>query len=258
MRDIAFGIIVVLLIIILVALFCTILIKLYIQKIKKYNQIIYQKEIDHQIKLNHTMLETQEQIFQHLSQELHDDAGQQLTYINFQLEHLKLDFPEISQKTSSISGSVSKLSNSIRQLSHSLNNQILSQQDLVKAIEIETNRINQHKNITIVFANNITQNLTFSTHEKMVVYRIFQESINNVFKHAQATKIHVNLEQETYFKMTITDNGMGFNVEKELNSFKSNGLQNMISRAAIIGFEAKIKSELGKGTLIQIQKKLDE
>ncbi|POS02449.1 sensor histidine kinase [Flavobacterium croceum] len=255
MRDIAFGVLISVLLILLVALFCAVLIKLYIQKIKKYNQIIYQKEIDHQVQLNQMMLETQEQTFQHLSQELHDDAGQQLTYINFQLEHLKLDYPNLENNINLVSSSVLQLSTSIRQLSHSLNNQILSQQDLIKAIEIETNRINQYKNVHIQFQNNLSKNISFSTHEKIVIYRVFQEAINNVFKHAQATNVLVYVENQSKFLLKIQDNGTGFTVENELNTSKSNGLQNMMSRAAIIGFQIQILSAIGKGTTVELTQK---
>ncbi len=250
MRDIAFGIVISVLLILLIILFCAIIIKLYIQKIKKYNQIIYQKEIDHQVKLNQSILETQEQTFLDISQELHDDAGQQLTYINFQLENLKLDYPDISANFEPVSISVNNLSNSIRQLSHSLNNQILSQQDVLKAIEIETERLSNNRSIQINFKNHIKENIAFSTHEKIVIYRIFQECLNNIFKHANATEVNILLEKNNTFKLTIKDNGTGFNVEDELKNSKSNGLQNMISRAQIIDYKLEIESSSNKGSCV--------
>jgi glucose-6-phosphate-specific signal transduction histidine kinase len=69
----------------LIFLFCLALIKLYIKKIKEHNQ----KELNFQKELNTTIIETQEQVLNNISQDLHDDAGQQLTYINLQLEYLK-------------------------------------------------------------------------------------------------------------------------------------------------------------------------
>jgi signal transduction histidine kinase len=254
MRDIALGIIIVLFIIILIVLFCVILIKLYIQKIKKYNQIIYQKEIDHQISLNQTILETQEQTLQHISKELHDDAGQQITYINFQLENFKHDYPNFSENINLVSNSVTSLSKSIRQLSHSLNNQILSQQDVIKAIEIETERLNANKNLKIQFNNKLNKAVLFSTHEKLVIYRVFQESLNNIFKHANATQIHIELNSDSTFTLKIADNGKGFEVEKELKNSKSNGLQNIISRANIINYNLKIESKINNGSILTIFK----
>lgn len=255
MYDFALGLIIILFVIILIVLFCAILIKLYIQKIKKYNQIIYQKEIEHQIKLNQSMLEAQEQTLMHISQELHDDAGQQLTYINFQLEHLKLDFPTLLNNVAPISHSITNLSSSIRQLSHSLNNQILSQQNVVKAIQIEVERLNSYKNIQIDFVNKLHTLITFSTHEKIVIYRIFQECLNNIFKHAKATIIEISLEEKPNFVMTISDNGLGFDVEKEMKTEKSNGLKNMVSRAEIIKYELVFISNISQGTTIILKGK---
>lgn len=254
MHNIAFGIIISLLVVSLVILFCIILIKLYIQKIKKYNEIIYQKEIDHQISLNQTVLETQEQTLQHISQELHDDAGQQITCINFQLENLKLDFPALVNNVVPISHSITNLSSSIRQLSHSLNNQIFSQQNLVKAIQIEIERLNSHKEIQITFINNLQNFIHFSTYEKIVVYRVFQECLNNIFKYAEASKIEIILDETPNFVMTISDNGNGFDVEKEINSTISNGLKNIKSRAEIINYSVQIASKISQGTTIILKK----
>ena len=139
--NIAYGIIIGMLFISLVLLFCILLVKLYIRKIKNYTAVIYQKDIDFQKSLNQTIIETQEQVLNNISQDLHDDAGQQLTYINFQLENLKLDSEGMHETLQPLSDSVRQLSDSIRSISHSLNNQLLLQQDLFKAMEAETIRL---------------------------------------------------------------------------------------------------------------------
>ena len=117
LNDIALGIIISLLFISLVVVFCAVLIKLYIKKINEHNQ----KEIQFQKTLNASILETQEQLLNSISQDLHDDAGQQLTVINFQLENLKLDINDIDNKLEAVSTSVAQLANSLRKISHSLN-----------------------------------------------------------------------------------------------------------------------------------------
>src|SRR5690606_33865453 len=205
MRELAFGIIIVVLLVSLVVLFCAILIKLYISKITKYNKVLYEKEIEHQKQINQSIIETQEQVLQNISQELHDDAGQQLTYINFRLENLKLDSDEFHLKLDPVSDAVSQLSFSIRNLSHSLNNHILSQQDLLKAVETEVKRINQLNKIKIDFQAPKNQSTNLSTNEKIVIYRIFQELVNNALKHSEAKNIIVSVSISPYFKMIISD-----------------------------------------------------
>ncbi|TPD69949.1 sensor histidine kinase [Flavobacterium microcysteis] len=251
LNNVAFGIIIGLLFISLLILFCVVLVKLYIRKIKNYTEVIYQKDIDFQKTVNQTILETQEQVLQNISQDLHDDAGQQLTYINFQIENLKLDSPELNQTLQPLSQSVSNLSQSIRNISHSLNNQMLLQQDLVKAIESEIIRL-QKSSIPIHFELKGKDKRIFSTNEKIVIYRIFQEIMNNCFKHSKASQIEIRLRASPNFEMAISDNGKGFDYEKIKNSPTTMGLQNIISRAAIIDYSVNIWSENEKGTKIRL------
>lgn len=250
-HKIVYGIIIGLIFISLIVLFCALLIKLYISKVKKYTQQLYQKDIDFQKSLNETILETQEQVLNNISQDLHDDAGQQLTYINFQLENLKLDSPELQSLLEPVSQSVTNLSSSIRSISHSLNNQLLLQQDLFKAIENEVERLQKNPKVTITFEQESSSKKVFSANEKIVIYRIFQEVINNALKHAKAKKISVVLKTIPQFSMTIIDNGKGFDKEK-LNNKATLGLQNMTNRAAIIDYNIMVQSEVGVGTTITL------
>jgi signal transduction histidine kinase len=241
MYNIATGIIVILFTFSLIVLFCTILIKLYIKKIKEHNQ----KEIAFQKELTTAVVETQEQVLNNISQDLHDDAGQQLTYINFQLENLKLDSPELKEQLEPVSQSVSNLSQSIRSISHALNNQLLLQQDLLIAITTEVERL--QKNTKITFGLELQQNVkkTFHSNEKIVIYRIFQELINNTLKHAKATHIDIVIAMQPIFSLSIKDNGVGFD---QHHSQPSLGLLNMQKRAEIIDYQLTIVSKIGEGT----------
>lgn len=247
MYEIAIGVIICLLFICIVVIFCAIMIKLYIKKVKEHNQ----KEIAFQKAINDAILETQEQVLNNISQDLHDDAGQQLTYINFQLENLKLDSAELNTLLEPLSQSVGNLSNSIRSISHSLNNQLLLQQDLFKAIATEVERLQKNPKIKIVLNQEESTQKVFTANEKIVIYRIFQEIINNTLKHAKAKQISVTIATTPNFTMTIQDNGKGFD-QKVVGNKQSLGLQNMSSRAAIIKYQLNIHSEIGVGTTITL------
>lgn len=250
LHDIAFGIIIGLIFISLVVFFCILVVKLYIQKIKTYTQTLYQKDLDYQKAINETIIETQEQVLNNISQDLHDDAGQQLTYINFQLENLKLDSPELQQLLEPLSESVGHLSHSIRGISHALNNQLLLQQDVFKAIETEVGRLRKNKKITIDFSHQGNSLKEFTANEKIIIYRIFQEIINNSFKHAKASVISIHLKYEPDFKMTVSDNGKGFDPESAKHNTLTLGLHNISRRAEIINYTVKIESKIGEGTTI--------
>jgi signal transduction histidine kinase len=250
-KEIAFGIIISLLFISLVIIFCIILIKIYVKKIKKYNKQLFENEINFQKILNTSILETQEQLLTSVSQDLHDDAGQQLTVINFQLENLKLDYPDKTNNLTPISKSVAKLSESLRQISHSLNPNWLEKNGLIDAIKSEVNRLKKNKLITVNLKIEIGEK-NFINNEQIVLFRIFQEIINNCLKHSKATKIDINITTQKVFEMTIIDNGIGFDYNLEKEKSHSLGLENIIKRAKIINYHADIFSEKNNGCKITI------
>lgn len=254
-KNIALGIIISLLFISLIVLFCVVLIKLYIQKIKKYNAQIYENEINFQKTLNQSIIETQEQLLNSISQDLHDDAGQQLTVINFQLENLKLDFPQCQDDLNPVSQSVTKLSESLRGISHALNTNWLEKNGLIDAIHNEVIRINKNKSIAVHLTRN-AENKSFSGDEQIVLFRIFQETINNIIKHAKARNIEIKMEANPLFKIKITDDGIGFDLNKLKESTNSIGIQNCINRANLIHYDFIMESKINHGTTITLQEKV--
>lgn len=250
-KDIAIGILIVLLFISTVISFCVLLVKLYIRKVKSYTQKLFQKDLDFQKILTSTVMETYEQAATNISGDLHDDVGQQLTVINLQLEHLKYDSPELQTALNPVSESLNSLSQSIRSISHSLNNQLVVQQDLLKGIATEVERLKQRTGKAVRFSIQPKAKKEFTTNEKIIIYRIFQECINNSFKHAKATVITVSITVTPRFEMTITDNGVGFDTMKKKNA-TSLGLLSMNSRAADIGYKLTIASTPNEGTTITL------
>ena len=251
-KDIALGIIVSILLVSLIVLFCAVLIKLYVQKIKKYNAQIYENEIAFQKTLSSSIIETQEQLLNSISQDLHDDAGQQLTVINFQLEHLKLENHEYQKLLNPISESVTKLSKSLREISHSLNSNWLLENGLLDAIAHEVKRLKKIKTIQVLLEIEDKKRL-FNSDVQIVIFRIFQETLNNILKHSKATEIKINITSKPHFKITIADNGVGIDEEKLNDKTSSIGLQNCINRAKLIHYSFKIDSEPNKGTTITLQ-----
>ncbi len=215
--------------------------------------MIYEKEITFQKTLNSTILETQEHILNRISRDLHDDAGQQLTVINFQLEHFKLDWPNAASELSPVSESLAHLSDTLRQVSHSLNNQWLSQNGLLGAIKQEVERLKKNKFIQVEFAENPIRK-SFKPEEQIVLFRIFQECLNNTFKHARANQIFISISENPFFCLRIEDNGVGFDASKTHFS-QGIGLANCKQRAAVIEYEFEIQSQINSGTKIMLREK---
>ncbi|SFU52948.1 two-component system, unclassified family, sensor kinase [Pustulibacterium marinum] len=216
--------------------------------------MLYEKDLAFQKTLNDTIIETQEQTLNNIAQDLHDDAGQQLTFLNFQLENLKLDHPEFCETLTPVSDSLRHLSQSIRSVSHSLSNQLLLQHSLVKAIAQEVERLQKNNTIEIYFTLHGSLQKKYDTNETILVYRIFQEIMNNIFKHSEARKVDIILDTNPVFKLHINDNGKGFDY---LRTQQNNtlGLKNIVHRAAVINYEVAIDSKPGKGTTIILTQK---
>lgn len=249
MNDkIVFGILISLIFVCTIIVFCAFLIKLYIKKLRLHTAQLYQKDIDFQKALTQTVIETQEQVLQDISQDLHDDAGQQLTYINFQIEALRLDSAQNNATLEPLSEAVKKLSESIRNLSHSLSNQLLMSNDLVKAIASESERLNKTGRIAVSFTMPQNFDKVFDPNEKTVLYRIFQEAMNNILKHAQATFVKISMTGDP-FEMVISDDGKGF----DASNASGLGVANMKQRADSIGYDIHIASVQGTGTIIRLQ-----
>lgn len=250
LHDLALGIVISILFIALIVVYCVILIRLYFRKIRKYTAQLYQKDLDFQKTLTATVLETQEQVLQNISQDLHDDAGQQLTYLNFQLENLKLDAPQLTPSLEPISKAVSELSESIRGISHSLNHQLINSQNLIITIEKEIERLNRQKSISFTYTATGGPDLLLPPGHQIVIYRIFQESIQNILKHARATQVTVDIHT-TPFRLTVRDNGNGFDPEL-VSTGGTLGLQNLRSRAALIGCGVTIDTTPREGTVVTL------
>jgi signal transduction histidine kinase len=249
--NLALGILTVLIFITLLVLSFAVLIKLYVHKIKTYTQLIYTKDLEFQKNLNASIIETQELVLTNISRELHDDAGQQLTYINFQLENIKLDSPELAPILDPISQSVKTLSTSVRSISHSLNSQLLGRQNLPKAIKNECARINSGSNISVHYHSEGVSSLVFSANETIIIYRIFQEIINNALKHSKASNIYVRLSGIDGFTMEVEDDGRGFDTAQVAGKHTI-GITNIMTRAAIINYSVDIESTSGHGSKISL------
>lgn len=249
--NVAYGIIIVLIFISLIILFVVMFYKLHFHKISEYRRLIFEKELEYQKKLNQSILEAQEQIFANLSQDLHDDLGQQLTVINFQIEKLKLDVPQCEHKLFNLSDSVKNVAQSVRNMSYSLHNGTVFKSSLYHAIDNEIKRLSKNNFFKIELQLNDTQK-EFELQEKIILYRIFQEILNNIIKHAHAKHVNIAIQTQPAFEMKITDDGVGFNWLEKIASQHSLGLQNIISRAKIIGYYVRVNSEPNQGTQVII------
>ncbi len=252
MFNIAIGIVSGLLFVCLIVLFSTVLIKSYSKRVQKQTQLMFQKDLDYQKAVNSAIVETQEQVLKNIALELHDDVGQQLTSLNYQIEFMLLDASQNKDKLQAVSEAVKTVSTTVRSLSHSMTHQLFSKQDLLTAISLEVKRLQEFQKCTLLLELQEQAVRTFTTNEKIFIYRIFQESLNNVFKHAQADLVTISIKTSPYFEMTISDDGIGFDSAAAMTKAVTFGIQSMKERAAFLNLRFELRAAPNKGTTVHI------
>jgi len=201
-------------------------------------------------------LEMQEQPLHTISQEIHDNIGQVLSLAKLNLNTILLadDNPSAS-KINNTKELVGKAIQDLRNLSKSLNTDHISQKKLSESLQFELDMIGK----TGIFKTNLTVEGTeepVDPQKQLIIYRIVQEALQNIIKHAKAGYISIGLKYlPDQLIMRIQDDGTGFDLAAVQNSDlkeKGTGIGNMYHRAKLMGANISIESQLGKGTLTQL------
>jgi two-component system, NarL family, sensor kinase len=199
--------------------------------------------------LLHSQIEIQEQTFTNISQELHDNIGQSLSLAKLNLSTIKLN--DILNAQANIDDTKALISDTlvnIRDLSRSMLGEKISEIGLEKAIRNELKILKNTGNYVIDFTTSAITN-SFSPQQELVAFRIIQETLHNIIKHAEATEIIINIDhQSTCSVITITDNGKGFDIMALDKDESGVGLKNMKNRAKLINADFIIESSLMEGT----------
>ena len=247
---VVFIIISVILMLVLVV-FITLIIYRYQQK-----QNIYFKDIEalnrsHENALLQSHLEIQEQTFQKISREIHDNIGQKLTLAKLYLN--TLNYTDSNRTILQVNDSINIISEAIidlSDLSHSMSSEIILNNGLIKALEFEVIQLEKSGKYTINFsATGSTIFLDSST--ELLLFRIVQEVLNNIVKHANASIIDINLHYiTTLLTIQVTDNGKGFFIDENNTG---TGLSNIKKRAAMLNGNLVLNARPGMGTTIKIE-----
>ena len=204
------------------------------------------------------LLEVQEDERSRIAKEMHDELGQSLMLLKLQLssvmDHLRKDQRKLRQECSFMLNDVDALIENIRRLITDLSPTVLEELGLAAAIKLLLEEFAKHYNIDASMVNFDDIDNLFPAPVRLGIYRIFQESLTNIGKHAKATRVSASIQkmgQQVSF--LIKDNGQGFNLEGILgqeNRTKGTGLSTMIERARLAGGQLDINSRVGAGTEI--------
>ncbi|HEX4957699.1 MAG TPA: sensor histidine kinase [Lacibacter sp.] len=226
--------------------------------------LVYNKKHKHfreeQIRFQQTLLqsqlEIQEQTLKNISQEIHDNVGQVLTLAKLNLTTLMMNDTHVPDQVKASQQLIAKAINDLRSLSHSLNTEYVQNMGLVRSVEYELEMLQKTGSIKTSFHLEGTIH-RMDAQKELIIFRIIQEAIHNIIKHAEASSIHVTVSfTATEMQVSVADNGKGFDLSP-LNDNKNHqfglGLRNMHNRATLIGAKFNLTSELHKGTILHLR-----
>ena len=226
---------------------------LFSQEQQKANEEIYKLMLDKQEELEEAKKREQLRI----SQDLHDNILNKLAGIRFNLFALtqKPDESVIKRSIEYID-KIQSVESEIRTVAHELNfESFLNKGNYRSILEqlLQNQKETYQTNCDCTISSDEAIE-SLSALVKMNIYRIIQETLNNINKHANATTISLQLYvKEGFLYLSIADDGVGFNVAKSKSGI---GLKNIQSRVESINGKLKISSEINKGTKVFIKVKL--
>ncbi|HEX6179603.1 MAG TPA: sensor histidine kinase [Chitinophagaceae bacterium] len=222
----------------------------------KYFSEKQQPHADFNQELLRAQLEIQEQTFKNISEEIHDNIGQMLSLAKLNLNTTDIGQPKQAEDKIQLSRDlVSKAITDLRDLSKSVNPEIIMKIGLSESIE----RALLMAAKTTQFEVNMTQNgdlFRFDAHKELIIFRIFQEILNNVITHSKARTVNVTLDfQVPHFSLRVEDDGVGFDISKLDSQYHNNGLgvRSMKNRAVLIGADFTIASTPLAGTVVVVE-----
>ncbi|MGD2013047.1 MAG: PAS domain S-box protein [Desulfobacterales bacterium] len=208
------------------------------------------------------LFQTQELERKRIARELHDDAGQALTGINFTLDTIGKGLAAESDATRQLIDDVKKQINhtyqGIRRLSYTLHPALLSDLGLEPALDSYVSGIAKHSEMNIEFKMVGFKN-RLNPEIETVIYRLSQEALNNTLKHSAAKNFKLSIVKGyPHIIFSAEDDGVGFDAS-EFNRHKDTlGLLSMRERASMLGGSFNIHATKGKGTRIRIKIPLNE
>lgn len=238
-----------------ITLFIVVLTMIFIYVVfikKKTILLIAQKEKDLRFEkeLATSQVEIKEQTLNYIGQELHDDLGQKLSVVRLRQNQLitKLKNAE-RDELHELNELLGECIQDIRNLSKTLITEQIIHFGLAESIEREVQRIKKLKLLKIEFITE-KQDIDISPKHGLILFRIVQESINNILKHSKAKNVSIHLhDNNETLHISISDNGKGFDTSIIQDG---SGLKNMELRAKLIHASLSIQSELNQGTQILI------
>lgn len=242
--------------ILLISLFFLVLVLLVINLllINQKKKLVYESSIlkinsKHENEMLVSQIQVQENTFQNISREIHDNIGQKLTLAKLHLNAIAFASKNQSNPLHEVVAMISESLNDLRDISRSLSSEVIMNSGLIKALEHEVLLISKTSHFQITL--NIEGDAQYlKAEDELVIFRIIQEALTNVIKHADAKTVFINLIYTlSELIVSMKDDGKGFDT---FQVEQTNGLNNMKNRTDFLKGQFIMDSKPGDGTKITI------
>ena len=191
-----------------------------------------------------------------IAREVHDELGQALTGLKLQLTWLAGRLPKgaklLRAKAKSLSSNIDGTIQQMRRIATALRPGILDTAGLLAALEWQAQEFQTQTGIKCTLQTSL-QDTAWNQDLNTAFFRIFQETLTNVIRHAKATAVNVRFfEERSDLILEIHDNGVGI-AEKDIQNTTSIGLLGMRERAGLLGGEVHWRGEPGQGTTVTVR-----
>jgi PAS domain S-box-containing protein len=208
------------------------------------------------------LFQSQETERRRIARELHDDAGQALTGINFTLETIGKDLSAESDSVrkliDDVKSQINRTYQGIRRLSYTLHPALLSDLGLEPALDSYLTSIAKHSDMKIDFKM-VGFKMRLDPEIETVLYRLSQEALTNTLKHSGAKRFKLSIIKSfPHIIFAAEDDGIGFDSSELVKHTDTLGLLSMRERASMLGGSFSLRSSKGEGTRIRIKIPLNE
>jgi two-component system sensor histidine kinase UhpB len=219
------------------------------QALKALEQEIMNQKVEEQKRITRAIISAQEKERNRIGQELHDNICQILSTAKLYITVAKEDKPELSEL---VNFPIELIENSIREI------RALSKRNVTPLKDVDLEDMVQTLVSDLARSSSLKTNLSYHITDQVIddglklnTYRVIQEQLNNIVKHAGAKNVGLAIEsQEHFIHVTVSDDGKGFDVNKKRSGI---GISNMINRVESYNGEIRIQSSPGKGCTIHFK-----
>lgn len=221
----------------------------YRNRLRKKQLELKTQEIEFKNKMIQSNMESEEEERKRIARELHDGVGQQISSIKLGLENIDQNQQQTELTISELKKMVSNVLHSVRGISHQMMPVALQRLGFVKAVEGLVDFQNDQGTTRFSFENFNVTSLKISDTNEIHLYRIVQELVTNIYKHARAEQASIQLfNQMGKLHLIVSDNGIGMS---QVNNSDGIGMTNVRTRVNALGGDLKIQSEPGE-TVVKI------